>query len=651
MSAELGQLALCLALALGVVQAASGLWGGTMGDLRLQGMARGATLGVFVFTGLSFAALTYAFIVSDFSVLLAAQHSHTAKPLLYKITGVWANHEGSMLLWVLILTLHSAAMAMTYAGGERLNARALGVQGLITVAFVLFILLTSNPFWRVALPPFEGNGLNPVLQDPGLAFHPPLLYFGYVGLSATFAYAVAALMEAKNDALWIRAARPFALFAWTTLTLGIAAGSWWAYYTLGWGGFWFWDPVENASLMPWLVATALIHSMMATERSGAFKSWTLLLALAAFSFSLIGTFLVRSGVLNSVHSFANDPERGFFILLILGFSVGIPLILFAWRAPNLTPGAPFEPASRETGLLANNLLLTVAASTTLFGTLYPLFLDALTGEKISVGPPYFVMTFVPLMVVLAILMPLGPLMTWRKAQPGQALWSLRWAAAAALVGLLTAAAVAWPVGVLGLLAASLGLWLIAGAITDLFRRAGHIRYIRTLSLSAWAVALAHAGMGVLAFGVAGATVWRAETVQVLAPGESLEVAGYTLRLEGHERVPGPNYMADRADITLLKDGTEIATIHPEKRQFITDGTVTTNSSIRTNLISDLYVVLGDPRENDAWVISAYYSPMAPFIWIGACIMALGGIFGITVRLRRARAASAAVPAGAQGARP
>jgi cytochrome c-type biogenesis protein CcmF len=643
-SAELGQLALCLALALALVQAVTGFVGGAQQDLRLQAMSRGATLGVFVFTALSFGALTYAFIVSDFSVLLVGQHSHTAKPLLYKISGVWANHEGSMLLWVLILTIYSAAIAMTQAGGERLNARALGVQGLVAIAFFLFVLLTSNPFWRVVLPPFEGNGLNPLLQDPGLAFHPPLLYFGYVGLSATFAFAVAALIEARNDALWVRAVRPFALVAWTTLTLGIAAGSWWAYYTLGWGGFWFWDPVENASLMPWLVATALIHSMMATERSGAFKSWTLLLALAAFSFSLIGTFLVRSGVLNSVHSFANDPERGLFILLILGLAVGLPLLLFALRAPGMTPGAPFEPASRETGILANNLLLTVAAATTLFGTLYPLFLDALQGVKISVGPPYFVITFIPLMVILGILMPFGPMVTWRKANLRAAVWSLRWAAAAGLVAALVAAALFRPVSVLGLLAAGLGIWLVGGSITDLFRRAGHVKYFRTLSVSAWAVALAHAGLGVVALGVSGATVWRSEAVQVLAPGESMDIAGYTLRFEGSARMPGPNYMADRAQITLLKDENQIATIYPEKRQFIADGTVTTNSSIRTNGISDLYVVLGDPRDNGAWVISAYYSPMAPFIWIGAGIMALGGLCGLAVRVRRARAASAVSPA-------
>jgi cytochrome c-type biogenesis protein CcmF len=643
MSAELGQLALCLALALSLVQVVAGFRGAVTGAGHFMSMSRGAALGTFVFTTLAFAALTFAYVVSDFTVLAVVQNSHTAKPLLYKITGVWANHEGSMLLWVLILTLYSAAIALTDAGGRRLNARALGVQGLIAVAFILFILLTSNPFARVLLPPFEGTGLNPLLQDPGLAFHPPLLYAGYVGLSATFSFAVAALMEGRNDAHWVRAARPFALIAWVALTLGIAAGSWWAYYTLGWGGFWFWDPVENASLMPWLVTTALFHSMMATERSGAFKSWSILLALAAFSFSLIGTFLVRSGVLNSVHAFANDPERGLFILLILAVAVGLPLALFAFRAPHLTPGAPFEPASRETGILVNNLLLTVAAGTIMFGTLYPLILDALQGAKISVGPPYFVTIFVPLMAMLALLMPFGPLTGWRRSDLRAAAWSLRWAGAAACVAVLIALAIAVPRSVLGLLAAGFSAWLVGGAITDLLRRAGNWRYLSTLSMSAWAVALAHAGMGVVALGVAGATVWRSEAAEVLTPGDTLSVAGYDLRFEGVERVPGPNFIADRADITLSRNGNEIAIIHPEKRQFLSDGTVTTNSTIRTNGFADLYVILGDARENDGWVVSAYYSPMAPFIWMGAVIMAFGGFLGFVVRIRRARTSSSAAP--------
>jgi cytochrome c-type biogenesis protein CcmF len=418
MTGELGQLALCLALALSLVQGFAGFTGASRGNVRLMAMGRGAALGSFVFIALAFFTLMFAYVTSDFSVQAVAENSHTAKPLIYKISGVWGNHEGSMILWLLILAVYSAAIAMTQptdnAANAELGSRALGVQALIAIAFLVFVLLTSDPFGRLYPPPFEGSGLNPLLQDPGLAFHPPLLYLGYVGLSASFSFAVAALIDKRNDAAWVRRARPFAIAAWTALTLGIAAGSWWAYYTLGWGGFWFWDPVENASLMPWLVCTALIHSMMATERTGAFKSWTLLLSITAFSFSLIGTFLVRSGVLNSVHSFANDPRRGLFILMILFVAITAPLVLFAWRAPKLAPGAPFDLASRETGILLNNLLLTAAAATILTGTLYPLVLDAAEGIKISVGPPYFTATVVPMFALLAILMPLGPIFMWRR---------------------------------------------------------------------------------------------------------------------------------------------------------------------------------------------------------------------------------------------
>src|SRR5262245_14682101 len=431
MTGELGQLALCLALALSLMQSVSGFVGASQNNLRLMAMGRGAALGSFVFIGLAFFTLMFAYVSSDFSILAVAQNSHTLKPLIYKISGVWGNHEGSMLLWILILGAYSAAIATTQPSdgseGTRLGARTLAVQALIAIAFIVFILLTSDPFERFYPPPFEGSGLNPLLQDPGLAFHPPLLYLGYVGLSAAFSFAAASLLEARNDAAWVRAARPFALMAWTALTLGIAAGSWWAYYTLGWGGFWFWDPVENASLMPWFVATALIHSMMATERTGAFKSWTLLLAITAFSFSLIGTFLVRSGVLNSVHAFADDPRRRFFILILLFFALTLPLVLFAWRAPKLTPGAPFDGVSRETGILINNLLLTASAAITLTGTLYPLVLDAAEGIKISVGPPYYTATVIPLLGVLALVMPFGPIMLWRRSNLRAALWSLRYA--------------------------------------------------------------------------------------------------------------------------------------------------------------------------------------------------------------------------------
>jgi cytochrome c-type biogenesis protein CcmF len=597
----------------------------------------------------------FAYVMSDFSVLAVAQNSHTAKPLIYKISGVWGNHEGSMVLWILILGAYSAAIAMTQPTGPeygtRLGSRALGVQALVAIAFLLFVLLTSDPFERYYPPPFEGSGLNPLLQDPGLAFHPPLLYVGYVGLSAAFAFAAAALLDSRNDAMWVRAARPFALVAWTALTLGIAAGSWWAYYTLGWGGFWFWDPVENASLMPWLICTALIHSMMATERTGAFKSWTLLLAITAFSFSLIGTFLVRSGVLNSVHAFANDPERGLFILLILVFAITLPLMLFAWRAPKLAPGAPFDGVSRESGILINNLILTASAAIILTGTLYPLVLDALRGIKISVGPPYYTATVVPLLAILAVFMPLGPIIMWRRGNLLPTLYSLRYAGAAGLVALLAALAIARPVTVLGVLAAGLGVWLIAGAVTDISRRAGSFGRLGRVGAQGWAVALAHAGLGVVALGCVGAGVWHREVIEVLSPGTSMNIAGYELRLDSTEQVQGPNYTADRAHLTVLSGGREITRISPEKRNYPTEQMVTTQSAIRTTIVSDLYVVLGDPRDGGGWVVRAYVNPLAPFIWLGAIVMGIAGFFAVGARIaahRRARR-TATAPAVAEPA--
>ena len=650
MTGELGQLALCFALALSLVQAFSGFAGASRGNVRLMAMGRGAAMGSFVFIALAFFTLMFAYVASDFSVMAVAQNSHTAKPLIYKISGVWGNHEGSMLLWLLILSVYSAAIAATQPTDHQANAelgsRALGVQALIAIAFLVFVLLTSDPFLRLYPPPFEGSGLNPLLQDPGLAFHPPLLYLGYVGLSAAFSFAAAALLDKRNDAAWVRRARPFAIASWTALTLGIAAGSWWAYYTLGWGGFWFWDPVENASLMPWLVTTALIHSMMATERTGAFKSWTLLLAIAAFSFSLIGTFLVRSGVLNSVHSFANDPERGLFILLILFVAIALPLALFAWRAPKLSPGAPFDLSSRETGILINNLLLTAAAATVLMGTLYPLVLDAVEGIKITVGPPYFIATVIPMFALLAVVMPLGPIFLWRRSNWRAGLYTQRYAFAAAVVALLATLAILRPISALGLLAVTLGVWLIGGSITDLARRAGSWRRVNLLPAVAWSSALAHAGLGVVAFGCAGATVWKSEAIEVLAPGQSMRIAGYELRLDSTEKVQGANYMADRAAITVMADGRTITVVHPEKRSYPVEQMVTTQSSIRTTGVADLYVVLGDPREGGGWVVRAYVNPMAPWIWIGAVIMALAGFVAIGARVaakvRTLRAAAGAI---------
>jgi cytochrome c-type biogenesis protein CcmF len=640
MTGELGQLALSFALALALVMTVAGLAGARDGAEPARAVALGAASGLFVFVALAFGALTYASIVSDFSLLNVAENSHTLKPLIYKISGVWGNHEGSMLLWVLVLAIYSAAIAWSRRGGARLTSAALGVQGLLASAFLLFILLTSNPFLRLDPAPFEGAGLNPLLQDFGLAVHPPMLYAGYVGLSATFAYAAAALITKERD--WARAARPFMLTAWIALTLGIALGSWWAYYELGWGGFWFWDPVENASLMPWLVATALLHSALATERTGAFRSWTLLLAIAAFSLSLIGTFLVRSGVLSSVHSFANDPERGVFILALIVGAIGGALALFAWRAPSLEGGASFEPASRETALLLNNVFLAAAAATVFVGTLYPLALDALTGTKISVGPPYFAITFAPIFIALLILVPFGPRLSWRK---GDLAGSLRILAPALGIAAITAIGIlafTAPRTLAGAGAFGVAAWLITASVLDI-----RARGVKILQAGALASALAHAGLGVTLLGVAGTTLWRSESLEVLGPGESVNLAGYTLRFDGVRAAAGPNYNAARADVTVLSGGRTIAVMHPEKRIYPAEGQDTVETAIRTTIVSDLYLALGDQREKGRWVLRAYVNPLAPLIWLGALVMAAGGFAALWGRLHVASTVTATAPAPAQ----
>ncbi len=640
MTGEIGQLALTLALALSVVMACAGLTGARANASLSRDVASGAALGFFVFIALAFGALTYGFVTSDFSIVTVAQNSHTLKPLIYKITGVWGNHEGSMLLWVLVLAIYGAAIAAAKRGGDRLTSAALGVQGLLAFAFVLFILFTSNPFLRIDPPSFEGAGLNPLLQDPGLAIHPPMLYVGYVGLSATFAYAAAALITGDADAAWARAARPYMLAAWIALTAGITLGSWWAYYDLGWGGFWFWDPVENAALMPWLVATALLHSALATERTGAFRVWTLLLSITAFSLSLIGTFLVRSGVLNSVHAFANDPQRGFFILLMIGAAIGGALALFAWRAPKLTGGAAFEPASRETALLFNNVLLVSAAATVFIGTLYPLFLDAATGKKISIGAPYFAVLFAPLFVALLMLVPFGPRLAWQRGDLKATIRALAPGLGAALIVGVAIFALTAPRSLAVAGAFALGSWVIGASAIDFLKR----RSARALNAAALASILAHAGLGVTLFGIAGTTVWRSEAIDVLAPGQNLPVSDYTLRFDGVERVQGPNYEAARATIVAIRGGRVVATLYPEKRFYPAEGQEISDTSIRTTGLSDLYVALGDDRGGGKWVVRAYVNPLAPFIWFGGAIMALGGLASLFGRLRVRALRPAAVPA-------
>jgi cytochrome c-type biogenesis protein CcmF len=629
MTGEIGQLALCLALALAVVQAMAGLIGARANGAATAAIARSSSIGLFVFVALAMGALVTGFVTSDFSLSDVAEKSHTMKPLLYKLTGAWGNHEGSMVLWVLVLAIYSAFIAFAGRGGARMTSAALGVQGLLAIAFLLFILLTSDPFVRLDPPPFEGNGLNPLLQDPGLAFHPPMLYAGYVGLSAAFAYAAAGLITGEADARWARAARPFMLAAWIALTIGITGGSWWAYYTLGWGGFWFWDPVENASLMPWLVATALLHSALATERTGAFRVWTLLLSIIGFSLSLVGTFLVRSGVLTSVHSFANDPRRGFFILIILCVAIGGALTLFAWRAQKVEGGTAFHPISREMALLLNNVLLTAAAAIVFLGTIYPLALDALTGHKISVGPPYFAATFAPVAIALLILVPFGPRLGWRRGNLREAIRVLAPALGLAAVVAIVVFAMASPRSAAGAGALALAAWLIGASILDVWRRARE----RSFGWSGAASALAHAGLGLTLMGIAGTTVWRAEATEVLAPGASLHVGGYQLTLRDVVPTQGPNYFASRADIDVSRDGKFVAMLSPEKRSYPAEGQARAETAIRTNGFSDLYVALGDARDHGAWVIRAYVNPLAPFIWLGGAIMALGGLMSLAGRLR------------------
>jgi cytochrome c-type biogenesis protein CcmF len=638
---ELGQLALCFALALALVMAVSGLMGTRPSAQLARKTAASSALGLLVFVGLAFGALVYAFVVSDFSILVVANNSHTLKPLVYKISGVWGNHEGSMLLWVLVLALYAALVAWLQRGGERLTSGALGVQGLLAAAFLLFILFTSNPFFRLDPTPFEGAGLNPLLQDPGLAMHPPMLYAGYVGLSAAFSYAAAALLV--GEAGWARAARPFMLIAWIALTCGIALGSWWAYYELGWGGFWFWDPVENASLMPWLIATALLHSALATEKSGAFRTWTLLLAIAGFSLSLIGTFLVRSGVLSSVHAFASDPTRGFFIMVLIALAIGGALALFAWRAPTLQGGAAFDPVSRETALLLNNVFLVAACACVFVGTLYPLVLDALNGTKISVGPPYYALTFAPIFFALLVLVPFGPRLGWKRGDLKAAWRDLYPALGLAAVAAVAVLAIVSPRGVAATGAFAMAGWLIGASLLDIRKRKG-------ARASAFAAALAHAGLGVTLMGVAGTTAWRSEALTVLAPGQTMTVGPYILRFDGVTREQGPNYVADRAHVALM-DGSKVQTmLLPEHRFYPAEGQDMNDTAIHTTGLRDLYLALGDDRGGGRFTLRAYVSPLAPLIWLGGLVMALGGILSLWGRLRApAPEAKPAAPAVALAA--
>jgi cytochrome c-type biogenesis protein CcmF len=656
MIVELGHLALVLALGLALLQAVLPLVGAARGDGRLMAVAAPAAQGQLLFIAIAFLSLTHAFVTSDFSVWAVAQYSNSAMPLIYKIAGVWGNHEGSLLLWVLILALFGAAVA-TFGNNlpPSLKARVLAVQAMIGVGFLTFMLFTSNPFARLNPPAADGADLNPLLQDPGLAFHPPMLYLGYVGLSMAFSFAVAALIEGRVDAAWARWVRPWTLAAWCALTAGITLGSWWAYYELGWGGWWFWDPVENASFMPWLLATALLHSAVVVEKRDALKAWTILLAILAFGMSLVGTFVVRSGVLTSVHAFASDPARGVFILLLLIIAIGGSLALFALRAPTLRATGLFQPISREGMLVLNNLLLGVAAATVFIGTFFPLFGEAF-GVTVSVGPPWYNKTFVPFMALLVLLMAIGPLLTWKRGDLPGALSRLSFAA---LITVVIAGLTWWIRSggpLLAILGIALGSWLLFGTLAEVAGRIGlfrsprdSLRRARALPRSAWGMTLAHAGLAVAIFGMTGSSAWKQEEVQVLRPGETMSVAGYDYRLDGVSQVEGPNYTATRGTFTVTRDGTPVVTLYPEKRLYPVQEVPTTEAAIHTTGIADLYAVLGDPDGKGGWTVRIFHEPLVPWIWTGSLLMVLGGLMSLSDRRlrvgaparRRAAAAAAA----------
>ncbi len=643
MIAEAGHYALVLALALALIQSTVPMIGAQLRDPVLMNVARSTALAQLLFVGLSFLALVALNVMSDFSVANVYENSHSMKPLIYKITGVWGNHEGSMLLWVSILALFGGLVAMFGSNLPlSLRANALGVQGWVSTAFYLFILLTSNPFLRLANPPLEGRDLNPVLQDPGLAIHPPMLYLGYVGFSISFSFAIAALIEGRIDAAWARWVRPWTLMAWTFLTLGIAMGSYWAYYELGWGGWWVWDPVENASLMPWLAGTALLHSAVVMEKRNALKVWTVLLAILTFSLSLLGTFLVRSGVLTSVHAFATDPTRGVFILLILCVFIGGSLSLYAWRASSLKQGGLFAPISREGALVLNNLLLTTACATVFIGTLYPLALEVLTGERISVGAPFFNLTFAPLFVPLLLALPFGPLLAWKRGDLAGASQRLY---AAGIVALVSVAVLwAWTRGgsAFAPLAIGLAVFVIVGALTDIAERSMVFRMPLSISLrrarglprASWGTMFAHVGVGVALIGIVCETTWNTELISTLKPGDVAKVAGYELKLDDISQRQGPNFGEMLAHFTVSEGGKVIGAMAPSKRSFSTRAMSTTEAALMSRGVSQLYISLGDTAASGAIAVRIYHKPMVLLIWYGPLLMAFGGLLSLSDRRLR-----------------
>jgi cytochrome c-type biogenesis protein CcmF len=658
MIVETGHYALVLALALAIVNSILPLWGSIARDERLMAVAAPVAIAGFGLVAYSYFALTMAHVASDFSLFNVVENSHSAKPLVYKITGVWGNHEGSMLLWVLVLSLFAALVAsFSRSMPSDMRANVLGVQSFVAAAFLLFILLTSNPFARIAAPPIEGKDLNPILQDPGLAIHPPLLYLGYVGLSITYSFAAAALILGRIDAVFARFVRPWTLIAWIALTLGIAMGSYWAYYTLGWGGFWFWDPVENASLMPWLAATALLHCTAVMEKREALKIWTIFLSILAFSLSLVGTFLVRSGVLTSVHAFASDPMRGVFILAILVVFICGSFALFALRAGHLKQGGLFAPVSREGALVLNNLILTTCCATVFIGTVYPLGLEAITGEKISIGPPFFNRTFVPLFLPLFLLMPVGQLLPWKRGDLAGVMQRLRVAFGAALV--LTALVAAWHGGpAVSVILSGLAFYVIAGSFVDLHRRifGGGMRSAAERMLGvprhAYGTAFAHAGIAITLLGLA-ATGWGVEKITALKPGDELAIGPYQLTLESITPRNGPNYTELVGHTLIRANGALIALIEPSSRFYPVRGMTRSEAGIATLRLGQVYMSISDVTPNGVASARIFWRPLVALIWIGALIMAFGGCLSLSDRsfrygiARHARKARAARPQPAE----
>ncbi|TSA00323.1 MAG: heme lyase CcmF/NrfE family subunit [Rhodocyclaceae bacterium] len=644
MTPELGHFALILSFVVALLQGVMPLIGAQRGNEQWIALARPAAQTQFLLIAVAFICLAQSFLANDFSVSYVAQHSNTQLPAIYRFAAVWGGHEGSLLLWVLMLSGWGAAVSLASRQlPEVMVARVLAVLGLVGIGLLAFILFTSNPFDRLLPAAAEGRDLNPLLQDPGLVFHPPMLYMGYVGFSVAFSFAIAALISGRLDAAWARWSRPWTTAAWVFLTLGIALGSWWAYYELGWGGWWFWDPVENASFMPWLVGTALIHSLAVTEKRGAFKNWTVLLAIAAFSLSLLGTFLVRSGVLTSVHAFASDPRRGIFILVLLAVVVGSSLTLFAWRAPKVSAGGTFALISRETMLLMNNVLLVVACGSVLLGTLYPLIIDALGLGKLSVGPPYFNAVFVPVMVPLLLLMAVGPWANWKHADLKAIARRLRVG-----MGLAVAAGIALPLLMgawtpLTAMSSLLAVWITASGVFQIIDRA------RTGKPSAafWGMQLAHFGIAVFVVGVSMVGGYQEEKDVRMEPGDTVHVGGYGFRLMGVTEAPGPNYRASVGSVEVSKDGRMLMTLHPEKRNYFSSQMPMTEAAIDAGFTRDVYVSLGEPLDKmGAWSVRVYYKPFVDWIWGGALLMGMGGFIAMLDRRYRLRAkAGASIPAG------